>query len=99
MQGDSMHIHFERTGGFAGMRKVVSLDTESLLPEEGKTLQEMINAAGFFDLPAKFSAPKKGADYFQYSITVELEGKKHSVQVAETAVPDNLRPLIQYLIK
>jgi hypothetical protein len=94
-----MHIHFERTGGFAGMRKAVSLDSESLSPEEGEKLQKMIDAAGFFDLPAKFPAPKKGADYFQYLITVELEGKKHTVQVTETAVPDNLRPLIQYLIK
>ena len=81
------------------MRKAVSLNTESLPPDEGKKLQEMINAAGFFDLPAKFPAPKKGADYFQYSITVELEGKKHTVQVADPVVPDNLRPLIQYLIK
>jgi hypothetical protein len=94
-----MQIHFERTGGFAGLRKAVSLDTESLPPEGGKKLQEMIDAAGFFDLPTKFPVPKKGADYFQYSITVELEGKKHTVQVADPFVPDNLRPLIQYLIK
>lgn len=61
------------------VRSAVSLDKESFHPEEGKKLQEMINAAGFFDLPAKFPAPKKGADYFQYAITVELEGKKHTV--------------------
>jgi len=94
-----MQIYFERTGGFAGMSKVVSLRTESLPPEEGRKLQEMIDAAGFFDLPSKFPAPKKGADYFQYSITVESDRKKHTVQVADTVVPDNLRPLIQYLIK
>jgi hypothetical protein len=94
-----MLIQFERTGGFAGMRKAVTLNTESLPQEEGRKLKEMIDVAGFFDLPAKFPLPKKGADFFQYSITVESEGKKHTIEVSDPAVPATLRPLIQYLMK
>ncbi len=93
-----MLIHFERTGGFAGMSTTVTLDTNTLTPEEARKLHEMVDAAGFFNLPAKFPSPKRGADYFQYALTVESEGRKHTVEVSEPAVPAELRPLFQSLM-
>lgn len=93
-----MLIHFERTGGFAGMRTSVNLDTKSLPKDEAGKLQELVDKAGFFNLPASFPPPKRGADYFQYVLTVELEGKKHTVEVSDPAVPASLRPLIQSLM-
>ena len=92
-----MLIRFERSGGFAGMRKAVTLDTESLPLEEAGKLHELVNTADFFNLPAKFPPPKRGADYFQYRLTVEIEGKKHTVEVSEPAVPEMLRPLFQLI--
>ena len=92
-----MLIRLERSGGFAGMRKSYAIDTESLPQEEAGKLHELVNAADFFNLPAKFPAPKRGADYFQYRMTVEMEGKKHTVDVSDPEVPDKLRPLIQLI--
>ncbi len=80
------------------MRTSITLDTGSVSPQEARKLQEMVEAAGFFDLPPKFPLPKRGADYFQYRITVESEGRKHTVEVSEPAVPASLRPLIQSLM-
>ncbi len=93
-----MLIHFERTGGFAGMRTSITLDTGSVSLEEARKLQEMVEAAGFFDLPPEFPVPKRGADYFQYKLTVESEGRKHTVEVSEPAIPAALRPLLQSLM-
>ena len=92
-----MRIHFERTGGFAGMRVTATIDTESLSPEEASELQEMVNAASFFDLPEVIEAPNGGADRFQYRLTVEDAGRSHTVRVGEAASPDELRPLLRRL--
>lgn len=80
------------------MRAAVTLNTDSLPAEEAHKLQEMVKSAGFFELPAKFSAPARGADYFQYRLTVESEGRKHTVEVSEPSVPPSLRPLLQSLM-
>ena len=92
-----MRIHFERTGGFAGMRMTAVVNTESLSPEEACDLREMLDTAGFFDLPAAITSPTPGADRFHYKLTVEAEGRRHTVDVGEAAVPETLRPLIQQL--
>ena len=94
-----MLIHFERTGGFAGMRKAITLDTGSLPRDEAGKLDELVKNADFFNLPEKFPVPKRGADHFQYRLTVEIEGKKHIVEVSEPAVSGTLRPLVQFLSK
>lgn len=91
-----MRIHFERTGGFAGMRVTVTVDTESLSPEDALDLQEMVDAAGFFDLPAVITTPTAGADRFHYKLTVE-EKRQHTVEMGEAVVPEALQPLIQRL--
>lgn len=93
-----MRIHFERTGGFAGMRMRATVDSESLSPEEARDLHEMVDAAGFFDLPAAITTPTPGADRFHYKLTVEAEGRRHTVDVSEAAVPEALRPLLQQLM-
>jgi hypothetical protein len=92
-----MRIHFERTGGFVGMRITATVDTESLSPEEARDLHEMVDTAGFFDLPTAITTPTPGADRFHYKLTVETEGRRHTVDVAEAAVPKALQPLLQQL--
>lgn len=92
-----MRIHFERTGGFAGMRMTATVDTESLSPDEARDWREMVDAAGFFDLPATITTPTPGADRFQYKLTVEAEGRRHTVEMGEAAAPEALQPLLQRL--
>lgn len=94
-----MLIHLERSGGFAGIRTEVTLDTESLPAEEAKKLLELLESADFFKMPAKFAPPKRGADYFQYSLTAKIEGKEHTVELSEPSVPENLKPLLRSLMK
>jgi hypothetical protein len=92
-----MKIQFKRTGGFAGMRKKYSLDTDTLPPGDKDRLLNQVRKADFFDLPGKFPVPERGADYFIYTIVIEDEGRTHSVEVSEPMLPDSLRPLVQSL--
>jgi len=94
-----MKIHFERSGGLAGMRTVATLDTDSLPSDEARQIQAMVDNARFFDLPLKSPKPKKGADYFQYKLTVETEGRKHTVETNDATMQPALRPLIDFLVK
>lgn len=92
-----MRIHFERSGGFAGMQVRAQVDADSLPPDDAKQLQAMVEAAEFFDLPAKIASPASGGDQFQYRLTVESEGRQHTVEVGDASAPESLQPLLRRL--
>ena len=93
----AMRIQFERTGGFAGMRTVASMDSDSLSPEQAQELQALVDAADFFNLPSRIEDSGEGADQFQYTIAIESEGRAHTVECGEGSAPDSLRALLRRL--
>lgn len=92
-----MKIHFERSGGFMGMTMATDVDTESLSPEEANQVEAMINTNSFFELPAQLMSSTPGADQFKYKLTVEVAGRKKTVEIGDTAVPEILQPLLRRL--
>jgi hypothetical protein len=93
-----MQITLERTGGFTGIPLTKTIESAALSLQGSSKLNEMIAAAGFFELPSTIhSIPQP--DRFQYQITVVKEGKQHSVTVSESAVPAKLKPLLNWLIE
>jgi hypothetical protein len=92
-----MRIQFERTGGFAGMTVKGDIDTASLPPEEAQSLRELVEAADVYNLPAKPSSSTPGADRFQYTLTIEDEGRRHTAELGEGAASDALRALLRRL--
>ena len=94
-----MRISFERSGGFAGLTLTAELDTASLPADDADQVQKMVEAAGFFQLPASIPAAARGADAFQYVVTVEDQGRRHTVRTTDLAAPDALRSLLQHLTK
>lgn len=93
-----MRIQFERTGGFAGMRIAVSVDTASLPADEARELIELVEAAQFFGLPPDIQSPT-GADQFHYKLTVEAEGRQHTIEAGDAAAPERLQPLFLKLTR
>ena len=92
-----MQVTVERTGGFTGIPLTKTVDSATLSHQEAVRLHQMMDAADFFELPSTIpSTPQP--DRFQYRITVEQEGKQHSVTVGEAAVPVNLKPLLNWLM-
>ena len=79
------------------MPVTVDVDSDSLSEEEGQEYGELINAAGFFQLPESIDLPGGGADRFMYKLTVEVEGRSHSVALSDAAVTPELRPLLDRL--
>jgi len=92
-----MQIHFERSGGLAGIRLSQNVSAEGLSEDERKKLAELIEAAHFFELPPVLRTSGSGADQFQYKISLESDQGKHEIQVDEAAMPAQLRPLVAWL--
>jgi len=93
----AMRIDFQRTGGFAGLTLRKRLDSASLAPERLRELEQLLETSGFFDLPHELHPAEPAADRFQYRLTVERGGRSHTVQAADAAAPDSLRPLLDWL--
>lgn len=93
-----MRIEFERTGGFAGMRVAATIDSQTLPEDKAQALKEMIEQAGFFDLPPRLVSPTPGMDQFQYRLTIEsAERGIHTIETSDAAAPPQLQPLLREL--
>ncbi len=96
-----MRIQFKMEGGiayFPGLSKPITIDTNELPEQEADELKRLVNATRFFDLPAVIGSPAPGAaDYRQYTITIEDNGKQHTVRLTDPIVDPNLQALLTYL--
>jgi hypothetical protein len=92
----TVHIEFTKSGGIAGLHfPPVVVDSTTLTVEENRKLSQLIAEVRFFDLKENY--PTHGADLFGYTITVELNGKRHSVSYSDDTVPAELKPLLAWL--
>jgi len=92
-----MRVVLERSGGFAGISRTLSISSDELPAEEAQKVADLVEAAGFFGLPSIIRSTEPGADRFQYKITVESEHGSHTVQVDEAAVPPRLQPVLTWM--
>jgi len=93
-----MRITLERTGGFAGRRVQIDLDSRALPAPRARQLRSLLAKSRFFDLPVLLDAGAPGADRFHYRVTVEEDNRSHTVDAGEAAVPDDMRPLLDWLL-
>ena len=93
-----MRIHFERSGGFAGITLTADLDSDQLSTAQAANLTELVDQADFFNQPKKPKASSRGADQFQYKIRVETPSKSHEIQLGDGNVPPKLKPLVDRLL-
>lgn len=94
---EQFYIWFERSGGFAGISTSIEIDTKALSSEEAEELRQLIDSSGFFKEHKSDSTSVGLPDQFQYKISIEWEGKKQSLEFGETAIPEGIRPLFDYL--
>lgn len=94
-----MYIKFERTGGFTGVSLQTDIESSSLLEEQADKLEQLIHETQFFNLPERLEAPQDEADRFCYRIFVDDGYQQHAVEAGESAVPDELWPLLQWLTR
>jgi len=94
-----VQIHFERSGGFAGLRLAHDIDSSTLPPQQAADLKNLVDQSRFFDLPPVLRAERPGADRFQYKLRVKSDSQEHSLEVDEAALPPSLRPLLNWIMQ
>ena len=94
-----MRAILERTGGFAGMRLTATADTDMLSDTDAEQLRQLVNGANFFALPELIVPQQPQPDRFQYTVTIEDEGRTHTVTASEAAIPASMRPLTDFLAR
>jgi hypothetical protein len=94
----SLRIELTRSGGYAGLTtKLGELDTSTLPEPEARELEELVNRADPQALAAAAPMRGKGADRFQYELTIEGPDGRHELVMSEDRIPDELRPLVDRL--
>lgn len=100
-------IEYRRSGGIAGRedRLVVLSDgtvhlsrratvtSFQLSPDTLAQLRSLLDSTDFRGLRAEYLPPRRGADLFEYVVIY----KDRTIRTMDTAVPPELRPLIQLL--
>jgi len=84
-----------RGGGFGGLVKTTTLDTDTLSPDEAQEVVARIEEADLFGLPLAAPAGPGRPDQSEYVITVEDGARRHEVQVSEYSIPEQLRSVIK----
>jgi len=98
-ENETLRVTIERSGGFAGITMKTAVDRKDLAPDEALKLHQLVEGADFFDLPEKVTPPSGSRDRFQYKLTVEENGRQHTVMVNEEAMPEKLKPLVNWLME
>jgi len=90
-------IHFERTGGFAGIRLAAEIEVNELPEEQKREILELLDEMDFDELPEKLIKKMPIPDEFVYSITVEADDGKYNVTGGESSMPQEMNPLLDIL--
>ncbi len=90
-----MRVSLIRSGGFSGIRRSATLDTEDLDPKRAQRLRSLAEQA---DL-ARTAEPtiRVAADRFRFTLTIEEGSRSETVTYPEDRIPDNVRPLVDLL--
>ncbi len=94
-----MRISIERSGGIAGITVRTTIDEKDLTPDEALKLRRLVEQADFLNLPQKITPRSARPDRFQYELSLEESGKRHTVTTSEEAMPENLKPLAKWLME
>jgi hypothetical protein len=95
----NMRVLFERRGGLAGTKLDLSLDADLLPAQDALRLKSLLEDSRFFELPGKLAPRGTQPDRFTYRVTVESEKGIRIVEAAESAVPAEMRPLLDWLTR
>jgi len=96
-----MHIDYQCSGGFGGLRLAYKGETDALPAVEAKLLLGLIEAANVFKLnPNQVSQKTRNIpDDFTCRLTLSMAGKKKILSFNELGAPETLRRLSVHLRK
>ncbi len=94
-----MRLTLKIVGGFTGPAapETCSLDLESSSRGVATTLQGLVGASGFFDLPGRLLSERPAPWDFLHELTVEDGARRHTVVYHLGAAPEALQRLTHAL--
>jgi len=96
-----MRVELQTDGGiayFPGLNKPIVVDSSKLPNKQAAQLQQLIDSAHFFELPAASrSLPKGAADLRRYTITVADGQRRRTVRLNDPVEDAQLQALIEFL--
>ena len=96
-----MRVELQTDGGvayFPGLNKPIVVDSGELPNQQAARLQQLIDSARFFELPAASrSLPKGAVDMRRYTITVEDGRRRRTVRLNDPVEDRHLQALIEFL--
>jgi hypothetical protein len=90
-------IKFERTGGFAGIRITADIELDDLAEDQKREIIELLDEMDFDKLHEKVAGKMPVPDEFVYSFIVEADKREYKVLAGESALPNNMQPLLEIL--
>jgi hypothetical protein len=98
---EPMRVTFQTEGGiahFPGLSQPVTIETDQMPEQEAAQLRELMGAARLLDRPGHMGRAAPGAaDQRQYTITVEAEGRRYTVRLADPVEDPDLQRLLRFL--
>jgi len=86
-----------RGGGFAGLIRTITADTERLSPGDRQKLAVLVRRAGLSDALTTPSPEEPEPDRFTYTVTVESQGQRRKIGFPERSLPEDVRNLISWV--
>jgi len=80
-----MKITVTSAGGFAGLTQRHAVDTEA--SPAGPALETAVAETGFFAAAPAIARPATGADMLSWTITVDADGRRHSITFTQDGSP------------
>jgi len=86
-----------RSGGFAGITRTTTADTNRLAPGDQRQLVALVRQAGLAGTGPSQSAASPQPDRFSYTVTVDDQGQKLSADFSEQSLPEAVQTLISWV--
>jgi len=93
-----LKIHFERSGGFAGLTLRAVVDSTELQPAAAHELAGLVDRSGLTTAIGDRTV-NRTADGFSYSVTIDDGVRSTAFASDETSLPDSARPLVDWLTR
>jgi hypothetical protein len=92
-----MKVRFIQSGGFAGLIRHCTLDTDAMKPDEAATLESLVRQANLS--PAGERVSTSGRDLEEFEISIDDAGTSTTVVHDQSTLSTGARALVGYLKK
>lgn len=93
----TVRVSVVRGGGFGGLVRTTTADTDHLSPQDREELAALVRQAGLLETRSATSAEEPEPDRFTYAVTVQDQGQEHQARFSERSLPGEVRNLISWV--